>query len=658
MRARAFAVVRSVAVRMSAAPFHAHWWLLIASCVMLVLAVIAGQRSDVQLQFRAQSPTPGSVQIFFAADGQYSELKSVVWPVAADTEAAVDVTIPTREVRALRIDPSVGMAQLRLCDMRLLRSDGSALAIGSGQMKSSAQTGVRPAQACALLDSPSATDPQITVDLQSLVPALEQEQRVGTKSSLFWAVAGIAGLLCWFWLSGRGALHGQVHAAATSTTRALPWVYLVVAFVFGTAFALLTPPGAIADEPAHIAKTILVENGHWLGADGVTATNPSLQSAQGPFGDYLNPGRKFTAASVFEHASRPLACVSSAGEIPKSAAHYSPTLYMPGAFVLNVACRTGASTGSFLYGARLANLALAILLTFVGLRAAGNLRWPLFVAAVLPMSLSEQASLTADSMILGLSFCMIGIQAGLATRNLRPSWRWEGLLLAVGLGLAVSKPGYAWLCVGFLLSLNVYRAAGRNFGRKALLVLGVPWLVHIAWTLMSASAAVGRQGVSVQANLQALATEPLKVMGLVLRTFFGDGSEFIWTSLIGRLGWLDVILHPASYALAVVTLIVAVFMRDGPEMPGVRLRLFAVAAGLGSFLLFVVPMYLFWTPSTAILIEGLQGRYFIPSVAFTLTWMAMRSPASARAAMAVFAFAAIFVIEVDALYSLVHRYYA
>ena len=658
MSPRVVEFVRMAAVRFSGPLADGHWWLLIFSCLMLVFALIAGQRSDVQLQFRAQSPTPGSLQIFFASDGHYSELKSVIWPVAANTDASVNVTIPTRETRALRIDPSVGMDELTLCDMRFLRSDGSALAVSSGWFKSTEQTQVKSADQCARLDSSRATDPQVTVDLNSLVPSLEQEQRVGTKSSLLMTGAGIIGLLAWLWLSRRGPLQVQVQRVAAQTTRAVPWIYLAIASVFGTAFAVLTPPGAIADEPAHIAKIILVENGHWLGADGVAATNPSMQSMQGPFGDYLNPAQTFTAASVFEHASRPLHCVSSSSDIPKSAARYSPTLYMPGAFVWNVVCRTGASTGSFIYGARLANLALAVLLTFIGLRSAGSLRWPLFALAVLPMTLFEQASLTADSMILGMSFCMIGIQAGLASGYLRPSWRWEAALLMVGLGLAVSKPGYAWLCVGFLLAFSAYRAISRAFWCKALVLVGVPWLIHLVWTISSTVTAVGRQGVSVDGNMQALATDPLKVVGLVFRTFFGDGSEFIWTSMIGRLGWLDVILHPASYSLAVLILVISGFMREGLETPPIRVRVLAVAAGIGSFLLFVIPMYLFWTPATAILIEGLQGRYFIPSAAFTLTWMAMRSPASARTAMAAFVFIAILAIEADAIYSLAHRYYS
>ena len=82
----------------------------------------------------------------------------------------------------------------------------------------------------------------------------------------------------------------------------------------------------------------------------------------------------------------------------------------------------------------------------------------------------------------------------------------------------------------------------------------------------------------------------------------------------------------------------------------------ALLLGLGAVLIPVAPMYLYWTTQSAEAVQGLQGRYFIPMLAFVACWVAWRA-ASVRFAVALFSFLVLLVINVTAIYHLVARYY-
>lgn len=630
------------------------------AAVAAVVAVFTLQVPRVELVSRVSASQAGTLLLYYSGDGAFSEFRAHAWPIAAGTEQEVVLSIPADESAVLRLDPTPGTEQMKFCATRLILSDGTARALGADRFSVRSEVAVAPLADCvAMTSAATSADPQVGLDL---APLQDQLRRIEKKRTILAVVLVLfsLGMLVAAWGMARwtGRLQAREGELASLTAK-LPGIYLILGLVVGGLFCVVTPPGGVPDEPAHIAKTILVENGEWVGRADPDDLEPGLDAVLGPFGDYLNPAKRFDVSEVMDHAARPMQCQPSQGAYPASATNYSPTMYFPGAYVLSLACDVQAPTGVFVYGGRFANLVVSVLLVFFGLRASGQHAWPLFAVAMLPMMFFEQASFTADSLVLALSLCIVGVQVGVATSQVRPRAWVEVALLALGLGLALSKPGYAWVCVGFLFCFWAYRYAGRSFWPAAPLLVALPWLVHVAWVLMSAEGAVARAGVDPRANLSLFLSEPRVALGLWFRTFIGEGSVFLWTSLVGRLGWLDVILHPGAYALAVAAMFVSLGMRGGVvhPIPDWRIRPAALLFAAGSLLLPALPMYLFWTPKGALVIEGLQGRYLIPSAAFCLAWLSWRTPGWWRSLAGMFVLCAAIAINLDALYRIVLRYY-
>jgi len=651
----------SATTRRVAGTFRLDWICYCFSALVALAALVAMQVPDVELISQVSVSRPGGLQIYYSRDGGFSEVRSTIVPLKAGASQSFIASLPYEDSAILRVDPAAGAERTVLCDTRVVLPDGTVQHVDPRSFAPANEVQVDVVGDCAVIaSSSSAIEAQARLDLSTVQGRVEQSKRHRHRLGLLLAALSVAlllaaGAVC-AW-TGRSQ-HSEIEW--TSLGKALPRIYLLLALSLGGLYCLVTPPGAVPDEPAHIAKTIMVENGQWIGA-AKSSLDPGLGDVLGPFEDFLNPSKRFTPDQVFAHAERPLRCHPVPGDYPKSAKNYSPTLYAPAAAVLNVACRLQAPTGVFVYGGRFANLALAVLLVFLGLRAAGTHAWPLFAVAMLPTVLFEQASFSPDSQILGLALCLAGLQVGLATKQVRPGRGVEAALLALGLALALSKPGYAWICVGFLFCRPAYQSVERRYWPKVLLLVALPWLIHVAWVLFSSDATAPRPGVDPKANLAAFFNSPTQALQLWWLTFFGEGSDFLWSSLVGRLGWLDVVLHPGAYAVAWAALLASLGLGSAgtTAIPqGARTRPAAMFFAIGAVLLPALPMYLYWTPPGAIMIEGLQGRYLIPSAAFCLVWLSFWAPRQWRFPAVAFVLMAALAMNLDALYRVTERFFA
>lgn len=629
------------------------WTAFALIAIGILGAVLALAPREGTLRFSLHVEHAGAFQVYFSDDGAFSEFDSIVWPAGA-ADRSVDLSLRLEDARYLRLDPAPEVVAATLCGLRL-DIPGGVLVLTSPDVKPAHEIRVEPHGACVrLINVPGAQDPHAVVDLSQEI-ARRVDPAVRWKRAAAWLVIVALGAVLAAFRLCAGNLDDRLVQSLGKLDAALPGLYLAGALVLGTLYAVITPPGAAPDEPAHAAKTILVANGTWRGSS--PSLSPGLSQVMGPFDGFLDRTTRFAPSTLIAHAGSPLSCEPKAESYPATAVGYAPLMYIPGAVALVVSCATAADVGAFWYGGRLGNLLLSVVLVYVGLRAAGRAKWPLFAVAMMPMVLFEQASLTADSLILGLSFGLIGVQAGLTCGHLKPGFRSEWLLVVLGVGLAFTKPGYAWVCAGFLFSLPAYRAAGRSWLQPALMVVGVPWMLHIAWSLSTAGAAVARPDVDVHVNLQRLWTEPQAVLSLLRSTFFGEGSAFLWSSMVGRLGWLDVPLDRSIYALAATMLACSLALGWSDGLRARWVRPMAIVLAVGAAMLPVIPMYLYWTPAGALAIEGLQGRYFLPAAAFLLVWCAWHAKPVLRAPLMLAVLGAAVALNADGILQLAGRYY-
>jgi uncharacterized membrane protein len=114
---------------------------------------------------------------------------------------------------------------------------------------------------------------------------------------------------------------------------------------------------------------------------------------------------------------------------------------------------------------------------------------------------------------------------------------------------------------------------------------------------------------------------------VLANTIFGYYSLALTFQFIGIFGWLNVPMPVEIYLVAVLLLVstCVVFRADersSPIEPTWSLVLLAI-----TFVLVVTPLYLSWTMVGSDHIEGIQGRYLLPTIGL-LAVAASASPSS------------------------------
>ena len=159
----------------------------------------------------------------------------------------------------------------------------------------------------------------------------------------------------------------------------------------------------------------------------------------------------------------------------------------------------GSAFGTFLYIARFLNLLLGTVLVAWGIRHAVRGKWALFLIALLPMTLFQISSVSADSLTLAASLAWLGLLSGIEARTLHPR-RAAPWLLGLALGLALLKPGSAWVLLGLIFCKQAFDDAKVSFPAAVAKLILLPFVVHLAWLQHAAANAAVREGVDPIAN--------------------------------------------------------------------------------------------------------------------------------------------------------------
>lgn len=626
---------------------------------LLVLGFLwfANGQAKSRLEFSVQSSVTGQMQVFYDANGHFNESMSRRYMLVAGQQQRITLKKTGPYMAHVRIDPPSGGA-VSLCGPRLSSAgqDHGYVVVGTQQVE---QAG---AGECLLLSSTAdAPDPQVILagdaGLEASMPALEHWDRLYQWGLYVCLVILTVVLFSLRWLLLAPIRHfprlgwlerldGQAH-----------WICVVLMLVFGSIYALRTPPGAVPDEGAHLAKIAKIYEGAPFGGNKGDLF-PEVALMYGTFSKYLDNKQPLSRERMDRQLELPVICTPTTPEMARGADPYFPHQYALSTAAFASACAAGSSFGTFLYSARLLNLLLATLLVGIGVAFGGRARWALAFIALLPMSMFQVASLSADSLVIGLSIAWIGLTAGLAGGQVQLR-RVVPLLWVLAISIGLLKPGAAWILGSLLFCHGAFKHAGMSFVRGLACFLVLPWVLHLGLIASVDSDNIVRAGVDPQANLQLLKSDPVVFLRLVGNTFFGDYGQHLYRMMVGILGWIDVPLSEWAYSLASVALLAGLFLGSDrtDHFPWRWAAPASLAMAAGSAVLISLPLYVRWTSLDAPIVQGLQGRYFLPTLAFVWAGVAMRSPDLVRVLLLGLVMGSAVALNIDAFERLHQAYF-
>lgn len=407
--------------------------------------------------------------------------------------------------------------------------------------------------------------------------------------------------------------------------RDVPAIFALIALPLALALMAMTPPFQVADEPFHFFRAYTLSEGDFLPAriGGVGGGHlPSSILEISRITDPLlgHPERAADWGAVRGAFARPLEPDSRVDAGFPGSAAYFPLVYLPQAAGIAVGRLLGFGPLALLYWGRLFNALASIALLYFALRVTPVLRRSLALVALLPMVSFLRASVAADSVTLGFATLFVAVILRFALEpGPRLSWKSIAGLAAAGLAVALTKQTYG------ILGLMLFMIPGERLGgrlRGFIICSGILMVMAIAtgsWSAYASTLFVARSipGVSVSDQLHFFRTEPIRALSVLIRHLWTQRVDHLWNGF-GGLGWLDAHIPKWTVWTLLMTLSGAAVFEAAPLPISVRHKVLALATAAAGALAIVGVLYLVWTPARSMIVEGVQGRYFLPLIPLLL----------------------------------------
>jgi uncharacterized membrane protein len=247
----------------------------------------------------------------------------------------------------------------------------------------------------------------------------------------------------------------------------------------------------------------------------------------------------------------------------------------------------------------------------------------MFVLLLMPMTVAQMASSSQDATCFAIAALCVALLSRLNTemprRNRRLCLLWSTLLMIT---VIAARTPYAALSLFFLYFAYSFR------DRPVMVVeccvaFAVTWIGTLSWALYVAlyvSVPFGLEGANWGEQARFVLQSPLEWLGILAESWHQRWNLYL-SSFIGIVGHLDTKFPNVYLSLTGLTLGLAFFMSYWPEK-GTFFRsireqalvpaLIVLATITGIFLV----LYISWSPLKNPIIEGPQGRYFIPPALF------------------------------------------
>ncbi|GGL37480.1 DUF2142 domain-containing protein [Nocardia jinanensis] len=453
--------------------------------------------------------------------------------------------------------------------------------------------------------------------------------------------------------AGRSVLTGSRRTGEVVLRRVGPATvaFTLLAGIFGLVFAVMSPPFWGHDELTQFGRAYQVAHGGLnptrieddRGVSYGGEVPAAVEALMGyALNDYThNPGEPYPdVADPAAYQRLGDAPVTDERKIIwfTNTAAYSAVPYVPNAIGIRFAELIDADAGTMVRLTRLSGLAAYLLVVGFGLWALRKhrIQWLAFTVAVLPIAVFQAGTVTADTLTNALAVLVSVLLVKALFLGERLGRVETTAVLATAILLPLCKPTYV------LLAMLVVLIPAARLGLDG-------WRRWLTW----ACAAVGAIGFAVWMKIAAPTGEGTSLMrpreqwytvdtgeqltGILtgpfgfLRTFWESilrRDQEWFTEFFGELGFAYIEVPATAVVACLLAFAVSVGMAERFDRPDFRRTLVVALTMAASVAMIYVTLYMSFTPVGYYIIDGVQGRYFIPlaivSFAVLLRWMPFR----------------------------------
>jgi len=382
---------------------------------------------------------------------------------------------------------------------------------------------------------------------------------------------------------------------------------------------LALPPIQGSDESNHFMRAYTVARGQWNGVRVGDrwfggAVDPAVKHVN-ELMDYLPTKRDRRAEPEILKKTRAVRWTGT--EQPYSFNNTtvgSALAYLPSASGIAIGRAMNLPVYASLGLGRFANALLYVAVGTLAIALAGAAAPYLYVVLTLPMAAFLGSFVTPDGPLIVLSALGVAIILRLAG-NPSPRTAAIGMTRRQATAFAIAFAALLVVALGkapYILLVPLLALAEKVPMRWRIAAVTAGLVLSLAWHADPERATMMWPG-NPKAQLLGLFRDPLSVFSVAVGTMEGYGSAHL-RQVIGDLGWNDARVPPwfvwtAYAALGLTALGIVAAPAGSARVRHPLLALAIVVLGIGAV---YGSLYLIWTTVGYPIVEGVQGRYFLP----------------------------------------------
>lgn len=384
--------------------------------------------------------------------------------------------------------------------------------------------------------------------------------------------------------------------------------YIILASIIGLVYLVLLPFGIGADESKHWLRIYEVSEGHMLSDRGIDGGGGrKMDSGLIP----IETSESFYSVSKFWNAS-----INSSSKhfyTFSNTALYSPVSYAVQALTVAVGKIFTNRIVFLTYMAKISGFLFSLIMIYMSIKYIPVKKDAIILISFMPMFIQQSVVITADGFINAVAVAFTAYVLYLKYTYEDVITRKQILvLLAFMLIIGLCKVVFLPICfLIFILPQEKFKNKNLFFKTTISLFL-LSCFMNITW-LMISSSYLGeiREGVNGGQQVMGILSNPLGYLKIMYNTIISNGEMILWQFFGDGLGALSIPIKRFPYYIYAEMMLIAA-LADSEKKIDIKTRIVALIAFTGTIILIFTAEYVQWTRVGAEIIDGIQGRYFIP----------------------------------------------
>ena len=387
-------------------------------------------------------------------------------------------------------------------------------------------------------------------------------------------------------------------------------IFVIIALIIGTIFCYTNLVFTKYDEHAHFWRAYELSAGSIVSGEKEVLPQSIFDVIVDENGVYKIEDES-SYGYTLDHIGLKLNPANTTKRLVGSTAKISPVSYLPQMIGITIGRLCGLNPIIIgIYG-RFTNLFVYILLIYYAIKLLPNKKWKniLMIIALLPMSLNLAASLSPDALLISSSFLAISYILNLKYEKEKVKWK---DIIILGLLIMISTMcKIVYMPIYLLLLLIPKEKFNNKTDRiiKAAVILLIILTPIIIWNKMPEPKAEVELRTNTTEQIYFTLSDPIRDVIVACNTLGLKTPEYLYT-MVG--GWNTPYI--ISSIFMVILLIAASYEEKNPDKNQLNKKdkiIIMIVCGIIALLIFA-GLYVTWSKAQSMIVEGVQGRYFLP----------------------------------------------